>query len=187
MPSEEPQELLTINEAAARLKLSPATIRKRIDANKIAGAFKDGDDDNSPWLIPAKSLGLEPELDPVTFALLEAKADSQAAQLETNKRKIDQLTNDLEHTQAELSKADTERSKAIADGRVADAKATQLEERLTDAKALAAKAEAEVIDLRDERRRLEQAAHELELDLTEARANGSWFYRRKLRKAQESQ
>jgi excisionase family DNA binding protein len=46
-------EVLTVNEVAARLKLSDNTIRRMCEANEFAGAFKAGD---RQWRVPASSV-----------------------------------------------------------------------------------------------------------------------------------
>lgn len=54
----------TITEAAKAAGVSPKTIRRRLDDGRFPNARKDGDEDNSPWLIPAGDLELVVERRP---------------------------------------------------------------------------------------------------------------------------
>jgi hypothetical protein len=106
---------LSLKEAAKLARKSVDTIRRRLWDDKVPGAFRDGDSQESPWVIPirglleaglitvadlqefdrrvdAKCIELEEELVTLTAALSNA-----VIRLETTERLLAQANGEVEH------------------------------------------------------------------------------------------
>jgi len=192
---DEPTVWLTLDEAAERAGVSRRTITRRIDAGKIAGAYRDGDDNSAPWRIPAQAI--KPAAPQATQRTPSPDAMADALEAEREERRRAQRTatqagmaattalERLRASEADNVRLTAERDKARRDAehfrtegenrlrdidRQRDANAAELAR--LDAQRLAELADAEA------QRRAELAATEERLRAEIETAQRRWWQRR---------